>query len=85
MTNEDINKKVMANSKEVLREYFRKGLVITLLALTFVSVFYFFFSVMDAIDRLIEYQYVSMFRSFLSLIIVIVSVYFLKVLIYGKK
>lgn len=85
MTNEDINKKVMVDSKEVLRDYFRKGLVIILLALTFVASFYLFFDARDAIYRLIEDRYVSMFRSFFSLVIIIVSIYFLKVLIYGKK
>lgn len=60
------------------------AVVIMLVALIFIAIFTFFFSIQDAISVLFEYRYVALVKSIFSLVIIGVGVYLVKMFLYNK-
>ena len=60
------------------------AVVIMLVALIFIALFTFFFSMQDAISVLFEYRYVALVKSIFSLVIIGVGVYLVKMFLYNK-
>lgn len=54
------------------------AVVIMLVALIFVALFMFFFSMQDAISTLFDYRYVALVKSIFSLVIIGIGVYLVK-------
>lgn len=54
------------------------AVVIMLVALIFVALFTFFFSMQDAISTLFDYRYVALVKSIFSLVIIGIGVYLVK-------
>ena len=54
------------------------AVVIMLVALIFIALFTFFFSMQDAISYLFDYRYVALVKSIFSLVIIGIGVYLLK-------
>ncbi len=68
--------------KSVEENSFKKlvniAVVIMLVALIFIALFTFFFSMQDAISSLFDYRYVALVKSIFSLIIIGIGVYLVK-------
>ncbi len=54
------------------------AVVIMLVALIFIALFTFFFSMQDAISTLFDYRYVALVKSIFSLVIIGIGVYLVK-------
>ena len=54
------------------------AVVIMLVALIFIALFTFFFSMQDAISSLFDYRYVALVKSIFSLVIIGIGVYLVK-------
>jgi threonine/homoserine/homoserine lactone efflux protein len=54
------------------------AIVIMLVALIFIALFTFFFSMQDAISSLFDYRYVALVKSIFSLVIIGIGVYLVK-------
>ncbi len=68
--------------KSVEENSFKKlvniAVVIMLVALIFIALFTFFFSMQDAISSLFDYRYVALVKSIFSLVIIGIGVYLVK-------
>ncbi|VVB86598.1 Uncharacterised protein [uncultured archaeon] len=68
--------------KSVEENSFKKliniAVVIMLVALIFIALFTFFFSMQDAISTLFDYRYVALVKSIFSLVIIGIGVYLVK-------
>ena len=68
--------------KNVEENSFKKlvniAVVIMLVALIFIALFTFFFSMQDAISSLFDYRYVALVKSIFSLVIIGIGVYLVK-------
>lgn len=68
--------------KSVEEKSFKKlvniAVVIMLVALIFIALFTFFFSMQDAISSLFDYRYVALVKSIFSLVIIGIGVYLVK-------
>ncbi len=60
------------------------AVVIMLVALIFIALFTFFFSMQEAISVLFDYRYAALVRSLFSLVIIGIGVYLVKVFLYNK-
>lgn len=72
----------MNDEQKSLEENFKKlinvAVVIMLIALIFIALFTFFFSMQAAISDLFERPYVSLIQAIFSLVVIGVGVYFVK-------
>lgn len=72
----------MDDEKSVEENSFKKviniAIVIMLVALIFIALFTFFFSMQDAISTLFDYRYVALVKSIFSLVIIGIGVYLVK-------
>ncbi len=68
--------------KSVEENSFKKlvniAVVIMLVALIFIALFMFFFSMQDAISILFDYRYVALVKSIFSLVVIGIGVYLVK-------
>ncbi len=74
----------MDDEQKSVEENFLKKLVniavvIMLVALIFIALFTFFFSMQDAISSLFDYRYVALVKSIFSLVIIGIGVYLVKI------
>ncbi len=72
---DDEQKSVEENS---LKKLVNIAVVIMLVALIFIALFTFFFSMQDAISTLLDYRYVALVKSIFSLVIIGIGVYLVK-------
>ncbi len=72
---DDEQKSVEENS---FKKLINIAVVIMLVALIFVALFTFFFSMQDAISTLFDYRYVALVKSIFSLVIIGIGVYLVK-------
>ncbi len=72
---DDEQKSVEENS---LKKLVNMAVVIMLVALIFIALFTFFFSMQDAISSLFDYRYVALVKSIFSLVIIGIGVYLVK-------
>ncbi len=72
---DDEQKSVEENS---LKKLVNIAVVIMLVALIFIALFTFFFSMQDAISSLFDYRYVALVKSIFSLVIIGIGVYLVK-------
>ncbi len=81
----DVKTNVMLGKVKTLDDYFKMGVFTIVMLLAFVATFQFYFSAQRAIEIWFEYQYVQIFRSLYSLIILIICLYIIsKMLKYTK-
>ncbi len=73
---DDEQKSVEENS---LKKLVNIAVVIMLVALIFIALFTFFFSMQDAISSLFDYRYVALVKSIFSLVIIGIGVYLVKI------
>ncbi len=71
----DEQKSVEENS---FKKLINVAVVIMLVALIFIALFTFFFSMQDAISTLFDYRYVALIKSIFSLVIIGIGVYLVK-------
>ncbi len=71
-------------SEDIFR-YFRFGVFIILMLLLLVATFHFYFSAMDAISTLFEYEYRPLVQAGFAACVIAVIVYFLRVVIIKEK
>lgn len=69
---------------ESFKKLINVAVVIMLVALIFIALFTFFFSMQDAISVLFEYRYVALVKSIFSLVIIGIGVYLVKMFLYNK-
>ncbi len=72
---DDEQKSVEENS---LKKLVNIAVVIMLVALIFIALFTFFFSMQDAISSLFDYRYVALVKSIFSLVIIGIGIYLVK-------
>ena len=72
---DDEQKSVEENS---FKKLINIAVVIMLVALIFIALFTFFFSIQDAISTLFDYRYVALVKSIFSLVIIGIGVYLVK-------
>ncbi len=72
---DDEQKSVEENS---FKKLINIAVVIMLVALIFIALFTFFFSMQDAISTLFDYRYVALVKSIFSLVIIGIGVYLVK-------
>ena len=72
------------NTKPTMEDYFKKGVFIIAMLLLFVATFQLYFSMENIIRTWLEYEYVSIFRAFYNLGVLLVCVYLIKLYIVKK-
>jgi len=60
------------------------GVVIMLVALIFIAMFTFYFSMLSAISVLFDYRYVELIRAIFSLVIIGIGIYLVKMFLSGR-
>ena len=65
-------------TKSTLEESFKKGVFIIAMLLLFVATFQLYFSMEDVIRTWLEYEYVSIFRAFYNLGVILICVYLIR-------
>ena len=71
-------------TKPTMEEYFKRGVFIIAMLLLFVATFQLYFSMESIIRTWLEYEYVSIFRAFYNLGVLLVCVYLIKLYIVKK-
>ena len=72
------------DEKPTMEEYFKRGVFIIAMLLLFVSTFQLYFSMESIIRTWLEYEYVSIFRAFYNLGVLLVCVYLIKLYIVKR-
>ena len=71
-------------TKTTLDEYFRRGVFIIAMLLLFVATFQLYFSMESIIRTWLEYEYISIFKAFYNLGVILICVYLIKLYIAKK-
>ena len=71
-------------TKTTLDEYFKRGVFIIAMLLLFVATFQLYFSMESIIRTWLEYEYVSIFKAFYNLGVILICVYLIKIYIAKK-
>ena len=65
-------------TKSTLEELFKKGVFIIAMLLLFVATFQLYFSMENIIRTWLEYEYVSIFRAFYNLGVILICIYLIR-------
>ena len=71
-------------TKPTMDEYFKRGVFIIAMLLLFVATFQLYFSMESIIRTWLEYEYVSIFKAFYNLGVLLICVYLIKLYIVKK-
>ena len=71
-------------TKPTLEGYFKQGVFIIAMLLLFVATFQLYFSMEDIIRTWLEYEYISIFKAFYNLGVLLICVYLIKMYIVKK-
>ena len=71
-------------TKPTLEDHFKKGVFIIVMLLLFVATFQLYFSMEDIIRTWLEYEYISIFKAFYNLGVLLICVYLIKLYIVKK-
>ncbi len=71
-------------TKTTLDEYFKRGVFIIAMLLLFVATFQLYFSMESIIRTWLEYEYISIFKAFYNLGVILICVYLIKLYIAKK-
>ena len=66
------------DTKPTMEEYFKRGVFIIAMLLLFVATFQLYFSMESIIRTWLEYEYVSIFKAFYNLGVILICVYLIK-------
>ncbi|HJH32375.1 MAG TPA: hypothetical protein C5S50_09440 [Methanosarcinaceae archaeon] len=72
------------DEKPTMEEYFKRGVFIISMLLLFVATFQLYFSMENIIRTWLEYEYVSIFKAFYNLGVLLVCVYLIKLYIIKR-
>ncbi|MGP8321816.1 MAG: hypothetical protein ACT6FE_05785 [Methanosarcinaceae archaeon] len=72
------------DEKPTMEEYFKRGVFIIAMLLLFVATFQLYFSMESIIRTWLEYEYVSIFRAFYNLGVLLICVYLIKLYIVKR-
>lgn len=71
-------------TKPTMEEYFKRGVFIIAMLLLFVATFQLYFSMESIIRTWLEYEYVSIFKAFYNLGVLLICVYLIKLYIVKR-
>ena len=71
-------------TKPTMEEYFKRGVFIIAMLLLFVATFQLYFSMESIIRTWLEYEYVSIFKAFYNLCVILICVYLIKLYIVKR-
>ncbi len=71
-------------TKPTMEEYFKRGVFIIAMLLLFVATFQLYFSMESIIRTWLEYEYVSIFKAFYNLGVILICVYLIKLYIVKR-
>ena len=66
------------NTKPTMEGYFKQGVFIIAMLLLFVATFQLYFSMENIIRTWLEYEYISIFRAFYNLGVILICVYLIR-------
>jgi hypothetical protein len=66
------------DTKPTMEEYFKRGVFIIAMLLLFVATFQLYFSMESIIRTWLEYEYVSIFKAFYNLGVILICVYLIR-------
>jgi len=72
------------DTKPTMEEYFKRGVFIIAMLLLFVATFQLYFSMESIIRTWLEYEYVSIFKAFYNLGVILICVYLIRLYIVKK-
>ena len=72
------------DEKPTMEEYFKKGAFIIAMLLLFVATFQLYFSMENIIETWLEHEYISIFRAFYNLGVLLICVYLIKLYIVKR-
>jgi uncharacterized membrane protein YbhN (UPF0104 family) len=73
-----MNDEEKKEQEDSFKKLINVAVIIMLVALIFIALFTFFFSMQDAISALFDYRYVALVRAIFSLVIIGIGVYLVK-------
>ncbi len=71
-------------TKPTMEEYFKRGVFIIAMLLLFVATFQLYFSMESIIRTWLEYEYVSIFKAFYNLGVILICVYLIRLYIVKR-
>ncbi len=71
-------------TKPTMDEYFKRGVFIIAMLLLFVATFQLYFSMESIIRTWLEYEYVSIFKAFYNLGVILICVYLIRLYIVKR-
>ncbi len=72
------------DTKPTMEEYFKRGVFIIAMLLLFVATFQLYFSMESIIRTWLEYEYVSIFKAFYNLGVILICVYLIRLYIVKR-
>ncbi|MGP8319841.1 MAG: hypothetical protein ACT6FD_03495 [Methanosarcinaceae archaeon] len=72
------------DEKPTMEEYFKRGVFIIAMLLLFVATFQLYFSMENIIETWLEREYISIFRAFYNLGVLLICVYLIKLYIVKR-